>query len=78
VRRPPEIVHVGGLAAAFVTATHNLMTESMRELENIDTERVANPIAYLQLRRRVGGAPWPACLVDYATGAAPAATVPRS
>jgi germacradienol/geosmin synthase len=53
----------------FVTATHHLMVESMWELENIDTERVANPIEYLQMRRRVGGAPWSACLVEYATGA---------
>jgi germacradienol/geosmin synthase len=52
----------------FVTATHNLMVESMWELENIDAERVANPIEYLQMRRRVGGAPWSACLVEYATG----------
>jgi hypothetical protein len=44
------------------------MVESMWELENIGTERVANPIEYLQLRRRVGGAPWSACLVEYATG----------
>jgi germacradienol/geosmin synthase len=53
----------------FVTATHHLMVESMWELENIGTERVANPIEYLQMRRRVGGAPWSACLVEYATGA---------
>jgi germacradienol/geosmin synthase len=53
----------------FVTATHNLMVESMWELENIHDGRVANPIEYLQMRRRVGGAPWSACLVEYATGA---------
>ncbi len=53
----------------FVTATHNLMVESMWELENIDAGRVANPIEYLQMRRRVGGAPWSACLVEYAVGA---------
>jgi germacradienol/geosmin synthase len=53
----------------FVTATHNLMVESMWELENIDDGRVANPIEYLQMRRRVGGAPWSACLVEYAVGA---------
>jgi hypothetical protein len=51
---------VPGMSAAwrrrFVTATRHLMVESMWELENIDTERVANPIEYLQLRRRVGGA----------------------
>jgi hypothetical protein len=28
------------------------MVESMQELENIDDERVANPIEYLQIRRR--------------------------
>jgi germacradienol/geosmin synthase len=53
----------------FVAATRNLMVESMWELENIEAERVANPIEYLQMRRRVGGAPWSACLVEYAAGA---------
>jgi germacradienol/geosmin synthase len=53
----------------FITATHNLMVESMWELENIGAGRVANPIEYLQMRRRVGGAPWSACLVEYAVGA---------
>jgi germacradienol/geosmin synthase len=36
--------HVGAVAAAFVTATNHLMVESMWELENIDDERVANPV----------------------------------
>ncbi len=58
-----------GWRRRFVTATHNLMVESMWELENIGDGRVANPIEYLQMRRRVGGAPWSACLVEYATGA---------
>jgi len=58
-----------GWRRRFITATHNLMVESMWELENIDDERVANPIEYLQMRRRVGGAPWSACLVEYATAA---------
>jgi germacradienol/geosmin synthase len=53
----------------FVTATHNLMVESLWELENIDEGRVANPIEYVQMRRRVGGAPWSANLVEYAAGA---------
>jgi Terpene synthase family 2, C-terminal metal binding len=53
----------------FVTATNHLMVESMWELENIHDERVTNPIEYLQMRRRVGGAPWSAYLVEYATGA---------
>ncbi|HEY3683956.1 MAG TPA: germacradienol/geosmin synthase [Streptosporangiaceae bacterium] len=53
----------------FVTSTHNLMVESMWELDNIDAGRVANPIEYVQMRRRVGGAPWSANLVEYAVGA---------
>lgn len=53
----------------FITSTHNLMVESMWELDNIDRGRVANPIEYIQMRRRVGGAPWSANLVEYAAGA---------
>jgi len=53
----------------FVTSTHNLMVESMWELDNIDAGRIANPIEYVQMRRRVGGAPWSANLVEYAVGA---------
>ncbi|GAA3761024.1 germacradienol/geosmin synthase [Spinactinospora alkalitolerans] len=53
----------------FITSTHNLMVESMWELDNIDRDRVANPIEYIQMRRRVGGAPWSANLVEVAVGA---------
>ncbi|TKK81050.1 germacradienol/geosmin synthase [Herbidospora galbida] len=53
----------------FVVSTHNLMVESMWELENIDRGRIANPIEYIQMRRRVGGAPWSANLVEFAVGA---------
>ncbi|MGD0555096.1 MAG: germacradienol/geosmin synthase [Streptosporangiaceae bacterium] len=53
----------------FRTNTHNLMVESMWELENIDAKRIANPIEYLQMRRRVGGAPWSAGLIEFAAGA---------
>jgi germacradienol/geosmin synthase len=53
----------------FITSTHNLMVESMWELDNIDRGRIANPIEYVQMRRRVGGAPWSANLVEYAAGA---------
>jgi germacradienol/geosmin synthase len=58
-----------GWRQRFVTATRGLMVESMWELENIDAGRVANPIEYVQMRRSVGGAPWSACLVEYAVGA---------
>ncbi len=53
----------------FITSSHNLMVESMWELNNIDIGRIANPIEYMQMRRRVGGAPWSANLVEYAARA---------
>ncbi|WP_414941526.1 terpene synthase family protein [Amycolatopsis sp. cmx-11-51] len=53
----------------FVVSTHNLMVESLWELDNIDRGRIANPIEYIQMRRRVGGAPWSANLIEYAVGA---------
>jgi germacradienol/geosmin synthase len=53
----------------FITSTHNLMVESMWELNNIDIGRIANPIEYMQMRRRVGGAPWSANLVEFAAHA---------
>ncbi len=36
------------------------------ELVNISEDRVANPIEYIEMRRRVGGAPWSANLVEHA------------
>ncbi|GAA4897694.1 terpene synthase family protein [Streptomonospora salina] len=53
----------------FILNTHNLMVESMWELDNINRDRVANPIEYIQMRRRVGGAPWSANLVEVAADA---------
>ncbi|MGI5131296.1 terpene synthase family protein [Pseudonocardia sp. CA-107938] len=58
-----------GWRQRFVTSTHNLMVESLWELDNIDEGRIANPIEYVQMRRRVGGAPWSANLVEVAIGA---------
>jgi germacradienol/geosmin synthase len=58
-----------GWRRRFVTSTHNLMIESLWELDNIEQGRIANPIEYIQMRRRVGGAPWSANLVEYAVGA---------
>ncbi len=54
----------------FTTSTHNLMVESMWELRNISEDRIANPVEYIEMRRRVGGAPWSANLVEYAVGGA--------
>lgn len=58
-----------GWRQRFITSTRNLMIESMWELDNIDRGRIANPIEYVQMRRRVGGAPWSANLVEYAVHA---------
>jgi germacradienol/geosmin synthase len=58
-----------GWRKRFITVTHNLMAESMWDLDNIELGRIANPIEHVQMRRRVGGAPWSAGLVEYAVGA---------
>ncbi|GGW39318.1 terpene synthase family protein [Streptomyces xantholiticus] len=55
--------------ARFAEATEHLLNESMWELANIDAGRVANPVEYIEMRRKVGGAPWSAGLVEYAAQA---------
>ncbi|CAL9616529.1 germacradienol/geosmin synthase Cyc2 [Streptomyces sp. enrichment culture] len=57
----------------FAVATEHLLNESMWELSNINEGRVANPVEYIEMRRKVGGAPWSAGLVEYATAEVPAA-----
>ena len=53
----------------FSESTQNLLDESLWELSNINEDRVANPIEYIEMRRKVGGAPWSADLVEHAVGA---------
>jgi germacradienol/geosmin synthase len=53
----------------FSESTINLLAESLWELANISQDRVANPIEYIEMRRKVGGAPWSANLVEHAVGA---------
>jgi len=53
----------------FSESTKNLLEESLWELANISQDRVANPIEYIEMRRKVGGAPWSANLVEHAVGA---------
>jgi germacradienol/geosmin synthase len=53
----------------FSESTINLLKESQWELANISQNRVANPIEYIEMRRKVGGAPWSANLVEHAVGA---------
>ncbi|MET9254953.1 germacradienol/geosmin synthase Cyc2 [Streptomyces sp. NPDC003717] len=62
-----------GWRRRFATATEHLLNESMWELSNINEGRIANPVEYIEMRRKVGGAPWSAGLVEYATAEVPAA-----
>jgi hypothetical protein len=42
----------------FAESTKNLLDESLWELANINEGRVPNPVEYVEMRRKVGGAPW--------------------
>jgi germacradienol/geosmin synthase len=55
--------------ARFARSTQHLLEESRWELANISDGRVPNPIEYVEMRRKVGGAPWSADLVEHAAGA---------
>jgi germacradienol/geosmin synthase len=50
----------------FFESSKAAMDESDWELRNINADRVANPIEYIEMRRKVGGAPWSAHLVEHA------------
>jgi germacradienol/geosmin synthase len=50
----------------FAESTQALLDESLWELANIQRDRIANPIEYIEMRRKVGGAPWSANLVEHA------------
>ncbi|SDG24708.1 germacradienol/geosmin synthase [Lentzea fradiae] len=52
----------------FAENTKHLLDESMWELHNISAKRLSNPIEYVEMRRKVGGAPWSANLVEHAVG----------
>ncbi|MGW7318315.1 terpene synthase family protein [Streptomyces sp. NPDC054865] len=56
----------------FSLSTKNLLDESMWELANINIGRVANPLEYIEMRRKVGGAPWSAGLIEYVSTEVPA------
>ncbi|WP_235978626.1 terpene synthase family protein, partial [Streptomyces lycii] len=55
--------------ARFAESTEHLLNESLWELSNINAGRTPNPVEYIEMRRKVGGAPWSAGLVEYAVGA---------
>ncbi|MFD3472702.1 germacradienol/geosmin synthase [Streptomyces sp. NPDC058682] len=61
-----------GWRERFSLSTKNLLDESMWELANIGIGRVANPLEYIEMRRKVGGAPWSAGLIEYVCAEVPA------
>ncbi|MDF3287874.1 family 2 encapsulin nanocompartment cargo protein terpene cyclase [Streptomyces sp. RB6PN23] len=64
--------------ARFAESTENLLNESLWELSNINAGRVPNPVEYIEMRRKVGGAPWSAGLVEHAVGAEVPAVIAES
>ncbi|MEN8651388.1 germacradienol/geosmin synthase [Streptomyces sp. 21So2-11] len=62
----------------FAEATEHLLNESLWELSNMDEGRIANPVEYIEMRRKVGGAPWSAGLVEFAAEAEVPASVAAS
>ncbi|MCX4544836.1 germacradienol/geosmin synthase [Streptomyces sp. NBC_01565] len=61
--------HSADWIARFSRSTRNLLTESLWELDNISIGRVSNPVEYVEQRRKVGGAPWSAGIIEHAVGA---------
>jgi germacradienol/geosmin synthase len=61
--------HTDDFRHRFAESTKNLLDESLWELANINEGRVANPIEYVEMRRKVGGAPWSANIIEHAVGA---------
>ncbi|HEY5834097.1 terpene synthase family protein [Streptomyces sp.] len=58
-----------GWRRRFAESTQHLLEESLWELSNINAGRVSNPIEYIEMRRKVGGAPWSANLIEHAAQA---------
>jgi germacradienol/geosmin synthase len=52
----------------FAESNRHLLEESLWELANITENRVSDPVDYIEMRRKVGGAPWSAHLVEHASG----------
>ena len=58
-----------GWRRRFVDSTRALLDESLWELANINEGRLSNPIEYVEMRRKVGGAPWSANLIEHSVHA---------
>lgn len=57
-----------GWCRRFAESNRHLLEESLWELANITEGRVSDPVDYIEMRRKVGGAPWSAHLVEHANG----------
>ncbi|WP_371478602.1 family 2 encapsulin nanocompartment cargo protein terpene cyclase [Kitasatospora sp. NBC_00315] len=64
--------------ARFAESTEHLLNESLWELSNINAGRTPNPVEYIEMRRKVGGAPWSAGLIEHAVGAEVPAVIAAS
>jgi len=64
--------------ARFAESTRNLLDESLWELANINADRISNPIEYVEMRRKVGGAPWSANLIEHSCDAEVPAVIAAS
>ncbi len=53
----------------FCESTTNALEAPLWEIANINQNRIANPIEYIEMRRQVGAAPWSADLIEHAVGA---------
>ncbi|WP_031523782.1 terpene synthase family protein [Streptomyces sp. NRRL F-5123] len=62
----------------FRQSTQYLLEESLWELGNISAGRISNPVEYIEMRRKVGGAPWSANLVEHAAAAEVPAVIAAS
>ncbi|MDT8915902.1 terpene synthase family protein [Amycolatopsis sp. PS_44_ISF1] len=58
-----------GWRRRFAESTRNLLEESLWELANINDGRISNPVEYITMRRKVGGAPWSANLIEHSVHA---------
>ena len=50
----------------FFESTKSMIEEPAWELSNLSARRVANPIEYMEMRRKIGGAQWSADLLEHA------------
>lgn len=55
--------------ARFSEETYNTLQEPLQELSNASDNRLPNPIEYIEMRRKTGGALWGAGLIEYAVSA---------